>query len=206
MLSATCAAFAFPFARESDPNQEDRASMRVGDAGFPELGEKMGEERVAVSSGGMLVLGSVAVVSCGAGLSASPDNTLVVHACAWLEDSDSARTGESQKVDASHDSWGNAPGRGIPFGTAMLDSGPATPSAASWGLEGIEDCVSDVLKDSCDGNFERAEANGKPCSGAATTYERLVGAEFFLDIVLQMVGFMDRVERVERGLDGIDSG
>lgn len=47
MLSAICAAFAFPFARESDPNQ-DRASVRVGDAGFPKLGAEMGEGLVAV--------------------------------------------------------------------------------------------------------------------------------------------------------------
>jgi len=80
----------------------------------------------------------------------------------------------------------------------MLDCGSAAPSTASLGLEGTEDCGSDALKDSWDGNFERAEANGMPCSGSATTYERLVGAEFFLGVVLHMAGLLDRVERVER--------
>ena len=193
MLSA----FVFPFDRESDPNQEDRASVRLGDADFPEPGPEMGEGLVTVSSGRMLV-GFVAGASCGASLSASPDNAIVVRACTRFELSDSARTDEGQKVDASHDSWGKLPGGRVPFGTLTLDCGSAAPSAASLGLEGIEDCTSDVLKDSWDGNFESAEANGKPCSGAAITYERLVGAEFFLGVaVLQMAGYVDRVERVE---------
>lgn len=58
-----------------------------------------------------------------------------------------------------------------------------------------------------DGNLEAAEARGWPCSGSAVTYERVVAAAFFAaDAVRnrQEAGFVDRVEREERRLEGTD--
>lgn len=55
------------------------------------------------------------------------------------------------------------------------------------------------------GSLEVAEAKGAPCSGSATTYERLAGAEFLdIDTERQAGGLADLVERDERRLELIE--